>query len=69
VVLLTPVSILGSNKALSIGQYFPRPHKISIRILRPLSFWIAKERTGNLFNKKEMQYHLGEARKKIQQKI
>lgn len=66
---VTPVAILGSDKALSIGQYFPRPSDIYVSFLEPLRFNISNECPDRLLNKKEMQYHVEKVRNIIQNKF
>jgi 1-acyl-sn-glycerol-3-phosphate acyltransferase len=66
---VTPVAILGSDKALSIGQYFPRPFEIYVSFLKPLRFNISDESPDKLLNKKELQYYVEKVRNIIQNKF
>ena len=62
---VAPVVIIGSEKALSTGQFFPRPSDIYISFLDTIRFSIP----GVRIDKKELQNHIEEVRKKILQKI
>ncbi len=63
---IIPIVILGSEKSLISGQFFPRPHDIYINILAPLRINISNDGPDELLNKKELQYHTERIRKKIQ---
>lgn len=62
---VAPVVIIGSEKALSTGQFFPRPSDIYINFLDTIRFSIP----GVRIDKKELQNHTEEVRKKILQKV
>lgn len=62
---VAPVAIIGSEKALRTGQFLPRPSDIYISFLDTIQFSIP----GVRINKKELQNHTEEVRKKILQKI
>lgn len=64
-----PVVIVGSEKSLKIGQFFPRPTDIYVRFLEPLRFNIPDEKSDGLLNKKELQYYVEKVRNKIQNKF
>ena len=66
---VVPVVIMGSDKSLKIGQFFPRPADIYVRFLEQLRFNIPDKSPNRLLNKKEMQYHIEKVRNKIQLKF
>jgi 1-acyl-sn-glycerol-3-phosphate acyltransferase len=63
---VVPVIIMGSEKSLKSGQFFPRPSNIYVRFLEPQSFNNTIEYADGLLDKKELQYHVEKVRNIIQ---
>jgi len=64
-----PIAIMGSEKSLQPGQFFPRPADIYVSILEPMHFNISNEKPDGHVNKNELQYHVEKVRNIIQQKL
>lgn len=66
---VVPVVIMGSEKSLKAGKFFPRPYDIYVRFWEPLRFNIFNEGHDGHLNKKERQYYIEKVRNKIQHKV
>ena len=64
-----PIAIMGGEKSLRPGQFFPSPADVYVSFLEPLHFNISDEKSDGLINKKELQYHVEKVRNIIQQKL